>query len=150
MLVPASCLTSVIIRCRGFRQSCTIVDAVSKDLSPPLVWLLCLFSFAPFYLPAICVHDRKRSCPSIHCGLKGSWRQNSNTVLLLFRGKFVWLECGFRENVPLKKITFSGLQSIHTWNTMLSKLLAQQRHDVCYLCSEKEQELRRTCCWHRC
>lgn len=84
MLVPVSCLTSVVVRCWGFRQSFTVVDAVSKDLSPSLVWQLCLFGFASFYLPAICVHDSKRRCPSIHSGLKGSCQQISNTALLHF------------------------------------------------------------------
>lgn len=65
-------LTPVVVRCRGFRQSRTVVDAVSKDLSSSLVWQLCLFCFAPFYLPAICVHDSKRRCPSIRSGLKRS------------------------------------------------------------------------------
>lgn len=67
-----TCLTSVVVRCRDFRQSCIVVDAVSKDLSPSLAWQLCLFCFPPFYLPAICVHDSKRRCPSIRSGLKGS------------------------------------------------------------------------------
>lgn len=84
MLVPGTCLTSVVVRRRGFRQSCTVVDTVSEDLPPPLVGQLCLFSFAPFHLLAICAHDGKCSCPIIHSGLKGSWQQNANTVLFSF------------------------------------------------------------------
>lgn len=83
MVIPASCLTSVVVRCRGFWQSCTVVDAVSKNLSP-LVWQLCLFSFASFYLPAICFHDGKWSCPSTHSSLNGSWQKNSNKVFFFY------------------------------------------------------------------
>lgn len=116
MLVPVSHLTSVVVRCRGFRQSCTVVDTVSKDLSPPLVGQLCFFSFAPFHFLAICVHDCNCSCPVIHSGLKGSWQQSSDTVLFHFfhanvwRGNFVWLLCCFQEDTALKEITFLGLQ----------------------------------------
>lgn len=84
-LVPASRLTSVVVRRWGFRQSCTVVSAVSKDFSSPFVWQLCLFRFAPFHFLAICVQDIRRSCPSIRSGLGGSWQQkNSNTFIALF------------------------------------------------------------------